>query len=130
MPKALRVGKEKGATLLLGGKATIVQSAFLSWVIKPFIKLDKEDGYQELHDILERIWDWWDENAKVRERVGELIYRKGMGEFLKATGLEPVPQMVHHPRANPYFFWYPEDFAAEKEASEAGKEVAGSEVSE
>jgi len=130
MPKALRVGKEKGATLLLGGKATIVQSAFLGWVIKPFIKLDKEDGYQELHDLLEKIWEWWDENAKVRERIGELIYRKGMGEFLKATDLEPVPQMVHHPRANPYFFWYPEDFAAEKEAKEAKKEVAGSEVSE
>jgi len=130
MPKALRVGKEKGATLLLGGKATIVQSAFLGWVIKPFIKLDKEDGYQELHDLLEKIWEWWDENAKVRERIGELIYRKGMGEFLKATELEPVPQMVNHPRENPYFFWYPEDFAAEKEANEAGKQVAGSEVSE
>jgi sulfite reductase alpha subunit len=130
MPKALHVGKEKGATLLLGGKATIVQSAFLGWVIKPFIKLDKEDGYQELHDILEKIWDWWDEHAKVRERIGELIYRKGMGAFLKATGLEPAPQMVKHPRENPYFFWYPEDFAAEKELKEAGKQVAGTEVAE
>lgn len=113
MTKALRVGKEKGATLLLGGKSTIVQSAFLGWVIKPFIKLDKEDGYQELHDLLADIWDWWDENAKVRERIGELIYRKGMTEFLQATGLEAIPQMVRHPRTNPYFFWTEEEIEAE-----------------
>ena len=48
MPKALHVGQEKGATIMLGGKATIVQSAFLSWVIIPFMKLDKEDDYQNL----------------------------------------------------------------------------------
>lgn len=129
LPKALRVGKEKGATLLLGGKATIVQSAFLSWVIKPFIKLDKEDGYQELHDILENIWEWWDENGKVRERIGELIYRVGMGDFLNATGLEPVPQMVLHPRENPYFFWKPEEIEAERQAREGKEQVAGTEVS-
>lgn len=109
MPKALQVGKEGGATILIGGKATIVQSAFLSWVIVPFMKLNKEDGYAELKDLIERIWEWWDENAKVRERVGELIYRKGMRTFLKEVGLEPVAQMVKHPRANPYFFWWPEE---------------------
>lgn len=111
MPKALRIGKDTGITLLIGGKATIVQSAFLSWVIVPFMKLNKEDGYAELKGLFERIWDWWDENAKVRERVGELIYRKGMRTFLKEVGLEAKPQMVKHPRANPYFFWWPEEIA-------------------
>lgn len=110
MPKALHVGQEKGATIMLGGKATIVQSAFLSWVIIPFMKLDKEDDYQNLKDFLELVWEWWDENAKVRERLGELIYRKGMAAFLKAVELDPIPQMVNHPRENPYYFWYPEDF--------------------
>jgi sulfite reductase alpha subunit len=107
LPKALRVGKEKGATILLGGKAPIVQSAFLSWVIVPFMKL--ESPYDELKDLLERIWDWWDEHAKVRERVGELIYRKGMRVFLKEVGLEPDARMVKYPRANPYIFWWPEE---------------------
>ncbi|MDW7675666.1 MAG: hypothetical protein SCK28_14150, partial [Bacillota bacterium] len=81
----------------------------LSWVIVPFMKLDKEDGYAELKDLIERIFEWWDENAKVRERVGELIYRKGMRTFLKEVGLEPKAQMVKHPRANPYFFWWPDE---------------------
>ncbi|HHW06012.1 MAG TPA: dissimilatory-type sulfite reductase subunit alpha [Clostridia bacterium] len=112
MSKAIKIGKERGATILIGGKATIVQSAFLSWVIVPFMKM--EPPYQELKDLLERIWEWWDEHGKMRERIGELIYRKGMGEFLRGVGLPPVPQMVYQPRANPYIFWRDEDFEDKK----------------
>ncbi|MBO8127894.1 MAG: dissimilatory-type sulfite reductase subunit alpha [Peptococcaceae bacterium] len=107
MPKALRPGDDRGATILIGGKATILQSAFLSWVIVPFMKM--EPPYDEIKELLENIWEWWDEHGKMRERVGELIYRLGMRNFLKAVGLEPVPQMVYQPRANPYFFWWPEE---------------------
>lgn len=103
MPKAIRPGQEKGATILLGGKSTIVQSAFMAWVIVPFMKI--EDDYEELKDLLRRIWEWWDENGKTRERIGETIYRLGMGKFLREVGLPPVPQMVFRPRANPYVFW-------------------------
>ncbi|MCL0028169.1 dissimilatory-type sulfite reductase subunit alpha [Peptococcaceae bacterium] len=110
MPKAIRPGKERGATILIGGKAPILQSAFLGWVIVPFMKMDKENDYQEVKDLLEKIWDWWDAEAKVRERVGETICRLGMRIFLKEVGLDPIPQMVFKPRSNPYVFWWPEDF--------------------
>jgi NAD-dependent dihydropyrimidine dehydrogenase PreA subunit len=39
MPKALRPGKDKGATILIGGKAPIIKGAMLSWVIVPFMKV-------------------------------------------------------------------------------------------
>lgn len=107
MPKALRPGIEKGATILIGSKATIVKSAFLSWVLVPYMEM--KPPYTEVKDLLRKIWEWWDENAKVRERVGELIYRVGMRTFLKEIGLAPVPQMVRQPRANPYYFWWPEE---------------------
>jgi len=107
MPKALSIGQERGATILIGGKATILKSAFLSWVLVPFMKM--EPPYDELKDLLRKIWEWWDDNGKMRERVGELIYRKGMRVFLREIGLEPLPQMVSAPRANPYFFWWPEE---------------------
>ncbi len=103
MPKALRQGQEKGATILAGGKAPIVHGALLGWVIVPFIKI--EPPYEELIGLINRIMDWWDENGKMRERLGELINRQGMGKFLRAMGLEPLPQMVKRPRANPYYFW-------------------------
>lgn len=109
MPKALRPGEDKGATILIGGKATILQSAFLGWVLVPFMKFDKENDYEEAKDLLDKIWEWWDEHGKVRERVGETICRLGMRNFLRAVELEPIPQMVFKPRANPYFFWWPEE---------------------
>lgn len=118
MPKALKVGKEKGASILLGGKATIVQSAFIGWVVVPFMKLDKEDDYANLKEFLEDLWDWWDENAKTRERLGELIYRLGMNSMLKSIGMKPVPQMVKHPRENPYIYWYGDDFENDTEVAE------------
>jgi sulfite reductase alpha subunit len=107
MPKAIRPGTEKGATIMIGGKAPIVRGASLAWVLVPFMKM--EPPYQELKDLVEKIWEWWDENGKNRERVAELIERVGMGTFLREMGLEPVPQMVFQPRANPYYFWQPNE---------------------
>jgi sulfite reductase alpha subunit len=112
MPKALRPGTDTGASLLLGSKAPIVQGALLSSVIVPFMKM--EPPYQELKDLVDRIWEWWDENGKNRERVGELIQRMGMRVFLEAVGLEPHPDMIFHPRTNPYVF-YDEFFEAADE---------------
>jgi len=111
MPKALRQGEEGGAAILIGGKAPILEGALLSWVIVPFMKL--EPPYDELKALLERILDWWDEHGKSRERLGELIKRVGMRVFLKAVGLPAVPQMVKHPRTNPYVFFWPEDIKKE-----------------
>jgi sulfite reductase alpha subunit len=107
MPKALRPGVERGATILVGGKAPIVRGALLSWVIVPFMKM--EPPYSEFKELLEKIWEWWDENGKMRERLGELIHRMGMRSFLKAMDLPPSPQMIKAPRANPYYFWEREE---------------------
>jgi sulfite reductase alpha subunit len=107
MPKALRPGTDTGVTLLMGAKAPIVQGAMMSWVIIPFMKMDPP--YEEFKELVEKMWDWWDENAKMRERMGELVNRLGMRAFLKAVDLPAVPQMVKHPRENPFYFWDPED---------------------
>jgi sulfite reductase alpha subunit len=49
------------------------------------------------------------EEGRNRERLGELIQRKGLQEFLKVTELKAVPQMIEYPRENPYIFWKEED---------------------
>jgi sulfite reductase alpha subunit len=107
MTKALRPGKERGATILLGSKAPIVTGALMSWVIVPFMKM--EPPYEELYDLVERIWEFWDEHGKNRERIGELIERMGFPTFIKEVGLEPHPAMVKEPRRDPFFFWSEED---------------------
>jgi dissimilatory sulfite reductase alpha subunit len=103
MPKALRPGKERGACILIGGKAPIVSGAMLSSVLVPFMKL--EPPYAELKDLIGRILEVWGEEGKNRERVGEFIQRVGLGNFVEAIGLEPTPEMVRHPRENPYVFY-------------------------
>lgn len=103
MPKALRPGKDRGACVLIGAKAPIVEGALLSSVLVPFIKI--EPPYDELKDLFQRIWDFWDEHGKARERIGECIQRLGLANFLEEIGLEPLPQMVTQPRENPYIFY-------------------------
>jgi len=115
MPKALRPGKDRGACVLLGAKAPIVEGALLSSVLIPFIKM--EPPYQEIKDLVERIWDVWCEEGKNRERIGEFIQRVGMGNFLEAIEVEPVPEMISAPRDNPYIFfeeYYEDDDEAEE----------------
>ncbi len=107
MPKALRPGKDRGACLLLGSKAPIIEGAMLSSVIVPFVKL--EPPYDDLKELIDAIWDVWCEEGKNRERVGEFIQRVGMGNFLDAIGLEPTAEMVAHPRENPYVFFGDEE---------------------
>jgi dissimilatory sulfite reductase alpha subunit len=114
MPKALAPGKIRGASLLMGGKAPILKGAMMSWVMVPFLEM--KPPYQEIKDLAEKVWDWWDENGKMRERLGELIERVGMRVFLKAMGIKPIPQMIHTPRANPYYFWWPEEVPPRKAA--------------
>jgi len=108
MTKALRPGKEKGASILIGSKAPIVVGSLLSWVIVPFIKA--EPPFEELTELIDKIIEWWDDNAKPRERIGELIEVKGMRPFLEAIGVPPQPQQVREPRKDPFFFWSESDF--------------------
>jgi len=110
MPKALAPGKERGAAILIGAKAPIVEGALLSSVLIPFMDID--NSYDDLIEVVDEIHDLWCEEGKARERIGEFIQRVGLGNFLDAVGLEPTPEMVAHPRENPYVFY---DLDAEEE---------------
>ena len=103
MPKALRPGKERGSTILIGSKAPIVQGALLSSVLVPFVPA--AELLDTIKELVKRVWEFWDEHGKNRERVGELIQRVGMANFLDAIGLDPVPEMISAPRDNPYIFF-------------------------
>ena len=71
----VRPGGDRGVAILVGGKMRGKYGPMLAKVLVPFMKV--ESPYEELKDLLQRIWEWWDENGKTRERVGELIDRVG-----------------------------------------------------
>ena len=104
MPKALQIGKDRGAVIMIGGKAPIMQGAMLSSVLIPFVPA--AELLETLQELIRRIWDFWDEYGNNRERVGELVQRVGLPAFLDGIGLEPVPEMVSSPRDNPYIFFH------------------------
>ena len=41
---------------------------------------------ETLQELIKRMWEFWDEYGKNRERIGELIQRVGMANFLEASG--------------------------------------------
>jgi len=118
MPKALRVGVETGATILLGAKAPIVEGAMLSSVIVPFMELnaseeeDDDEKFANLKELIEALWEVWDEDGKNKERIGEFMERMGKGEFTIAVNelcdevdVAPKVDMIAYPRDNPYIFY-------------------------
>jgi sulfite reductase alpha subunit len=103
LPKALRPGKERGATILIGAKAPIIGGALLAAVFVPFLEM--KPPFDDIKELAEAIWEFWGEHGKNRERVGEFIQRVGLGTFLEQIGLDPAPEMIAHPRTNPYIFF-------------------------
>jgi dissimilatory sulfite reductase alpha subunit len=107
MHSALAPGKERGATILLGAKAPIIGGALLASVLVPFLEV--KAPFDDIKEIAEAIWDVWGEHGNNRERVGEFMQRVGLGNFLEQVGLDPIPEMVIHPRTNPYIFFEADD---------------------
>jgi sulfite reductase alpha subunit len=102
MTGALAPGKDKGATLLCGGKRTLKIGDLMGTVIVPFMKLDTDEDRAKLVELCQRIIDFFAENALEHERTGEMIERIGLVNFLEGVGLEVDPNMVSTPRTNPY----------------------------
>ena len=107
MPRALHIGDERGASILVGAKAPVVEGAQMGSLLVPFVPV--EAPYDEIKEIIENIWDWWMEEGKNRERVGETMKRLSFQKLLEVTGIEAQPQQVRSPRANPFIFFKEEE---------------------
>ena len=102
MTKALSPGKDRGVTILVGGKRTLKIGDLLGTVVVPFMKLESDEDFERLVDLGRNIMEFWAENGLEHERCGEMIDRIGLGNFLEGLGLEIDPSMLAHPRTNPY----------------------------
>jgi dissimilatory sulfite reductase alpha subunit len=102
MPGALLPGKDKGVTILIGGKGVLKIGATMGTVIIPFMKLESDEDFGKLNDLARGVLDFFAENALEHERTGEMIERIGLVNFLEGIGLEVDPNMIIHPRTNPY----------------------------
>ena len=128
MNKALSPGDDKGASILMGGKRALKVGDLMGTVIKPFIKLDTDEDYEELVEFAGECIDFFADNALEHERIGETIDRVGLPAFLEAIDVQPDPNMVNHPRTSCYVrtddFTEEADKYFERKAEEAGLTVA------
>ncbi|GAB6041357.1 dissimilatory-type sulfite reductase subunit alpha [Endothiovibrio diazotrophicus] len=121
MTKALAPGDDKGVTVLVGGKRTLKIGDLMGTVIVPFMPLNTEEDWEALEELSGNMIDFFAENALEHERVGEMIDRIGLVNFIEGLGLEVDPNMINQPRTNPYVRtddWNEE--AAKWEARKAG----------
>ena len=102
MTGALAPGKDKGASILIGGKSTLKIGALMGTVVVPFIKLATEEDREYLVELAQRIMEFFADNALEHERCGEMIERIGLVNFLEGVELDIDPSMVSSPRTNPY----------------------------
>jgi sulfite reductase alpha subunit len=98
----LAPGKDRGATILVGGKRTLKIGDLMGTVVVPFMKLESEEDFEKLVDLAKNIVDFFAENALEHERTGEMIERIGLVNFLEGVGLDVDANMVASPRMNPY----------------------------
>jgi sulfite reductase alpha subunit len=102
MTGALAPGKDKGASVMIGGKGHLKIGATMGTVIIPFMKLDTEEDMEKLVELAQRVVDFFAENALEHERTGEMIERIGLANFLEGIEVDVDPNMVSQPRTNPY----------------------------
>ena len=102
LPKAQSPGKERGVTILVGGKRALKIGDLMGTVIVPFMRLETEEDYEKLVELADKILDFFAENALDHDRIGEMIVRIGLVNFLEEIGLEVDANMVNHPRTSSY----------------------------
>jgi sulfite reductase alpha subunit len=96
-------GKDRGVSILIGGKGVLKIGATMGTVIIPFMKLETDEDFEKLNELARNVLDFFAENALHHERTGEMIERIGLGNFLEAMNIPVDPNMVSQPRSNPYF---------------------------
>ncbi len=101
--QALSPGKERGLTILLGGKNILKAGAMGGTMIVPFFKMETDEDVDAFIALSETIINWWNDNGFDHERIGETIERVGLQQFLDGVGLKVSVDMVTKPRSNPYY---------------------------
>ncbi len=104
MPEALRVGKDQGVSILFGAKAPILEGAQMACTDDTF-HVCETSRMTAIKALVGKVFDWWIEEGKNRERIGETIQRVSLKTFIEVLGIPPMPQMVKEPRSNPYVFF-------------------------
>ncbi|MFQ5612348.1 MAG: hypothetical protein ACE5H9_09470 [Anaerolineae bacterium] len=105
---AIRPGDDRGVAILVGAKLRGRYGPLIGKVLVPFIPANPPE-YKEVFDVVDRIADVFDENARRKERLGDMIFRMGIDKFTRLCGLEASPYQLTEPRTNAWIHWSEEE---------------------
>ncbi|NOZ06254.1 MAG: hypothetical protein GXP41_07885 [Chloroflexi bacterium] len=105
---AIRPGVDRGVAIVVGAKFRGKYGPLLGKVLTPFVPANPPD-YNEVFEIADRVADAFDEHARRKERLGDMIFRVGMDQFTEWVGVEPSPRQMAEPRTNVYYHWKAEE---------------------
>jgi dissimilatory sulfite reductase alpha subunit len=111
MPRALRPGKDQGATICHAAPRPRSSKAPSCRHHDHSLRQGqpRRTNSRSLVDYIEKIWDWWMEVGKNRERSVRPCSVSDCPPSSKVMEIEPIPQHVKEPRSNPYVFWKEEE---------------------
>ncbi len=102
LTKALSPGKDRGASIIIGGKRSLKIGDLMGSMIVPFMKLETDEDFEKLVELSQEVIEFFAENALEHERTGEMIERIGLAAFLEGIGIEADLNMINHPRTSSY----------------------------
>jgi sulfite reductase alpha subunit len=111
----VRPGGDRGVAILVGGKMRGKYGPMLAKVLVPFMKAEPPD-YKEVFDLIEKLTEVYDANARKKERLGDFLLRIGINEFFQLVGVPLSPQLFAQPRTNLFYHWEPEEIKDERRA--------------
>lgn len=94
---AIKPGAEKQYLIYVGGKLRGKRGPLSSKL------LTRVDTIEEAMDEIEKLSDVFAEHAARKERLGDLIFRIGMEEFLKLLDMVPRPLNIKELRTNVFY---------------------------
>jgi len=105
---AIKPGIDRGAAITVGGKMKGKYGPMKGKVVFPFIKVTPPD-YKDLVRAFDKLCDVYDEHAKKKERIGDMMQRIGFDNFLELCGVEPTSMNFSSPRRNTFYHWKAEE---------------------
>lgn len=101
---AIKTGSERGFAITAGGNMKGKYGPKKGKVVFPFIPANPPD-YAELAAAYDKICEVYDDHAKKKERIGDMMQRLGFDQFLEWVGVEVSTMHFSSPRRNTFYHW-------------------------
>lgn len=111
---AIKPGDDQGVAITVGGNMKGKYGPKKGKVVFPFIKATPPD-YKELVHAYDKLCEVYDDHARKKERIGDMMQRVGLDQFLEWCGVEATTMHFSSPRRNTFYHWSHEEIGGAHE---------------